>query len=101
MSKKGGGIPRQNNPHLKKNVSIDVTHSSVDSIPIREDQTDVIVQSLNLAPFKTKKCSLNEDVGYSSYSSTTISGAPITITLWIRRGLVSFTAKIFASIFEM
>lgn len=63
MSKRGGGVPRRTNPHLKKNVSVDVTHSSVDSIPIREDQADVVVQALNLALFKTKKCNLKEDVG--------------------------------------
>lgn len=66
MSKKGGKVPHRTNPYLKQNVSVNVTHSSVDSIPIREDQADVVVQSLNLAVFKTKKCHLKEDVALSS-----------------------------------
>lgn len=63
MSKKGGRVPPRTNPHLNHNVSVNVTHSSLDSIPIREDQTDVVIQELNLAAFKTKKCPLKEDVG--------------------------------------
>lgn len=63
MSKRGGRVPPKTNPHLKTNVSVDITHSSLDSVPIREDQINVQIQELNLDVFKTKKCSLKEDVG--------------------------------------
>lgn len=62
MSKKGGKVPPKTNPHLKTNVSVTITHSSLDSIPIREDQTNVVIQELNLAVFKTKKCAKKDDV---------------------------------------
>ena len=58
----GSNQSRGNNPHLNQNVSTHVTHSSVESIAIREDQREVVVKSLNLAMFKTKKCPLKHDV---------------------------------------
>lgn len=58
----GSNHSRGNNPHLNQNVSTHVTHSSVESIAIREDQREVVVKSLNLALFKTKKCPLKHDV---------------------------------------
>ena len=61
MGRKGPKGSRPN-PHLNQNVSINVTHSSIDSIPYREDQADITVKALNLALFKTKKCPIKEEV---------------------------------------
>lgn len=50
------------NPHLNQNVSINVTHSSIESIPYLHEQADVVVKALNLGLFKSKKCPIKEEV---------------------------------------
>lgn len=60
--KKGKGDHSKRNPHLNQNVSINVTHSSMESVPFREDQADVIIKALNLDFFKTKKCPFPDHV---------------------------------------
>jgi hypothetical protein len=62
MSRNGGRVPQRANPHLNTNFSLNITHSSLDSVPIHEDQIDVVIMELNLAVFKTRKCPKKEEV---------------------------------------
>lgn len=48
--------PNKRNPFLNEEVIINVTHSSCDSQPIREDQEDILIKALNLSTFKTQPC---------------------------------------------
>ena len=64
MGRKGARGQHRANPHMNQNVSTNVTHSSVETIPYREDQADVIIKSLNLSLFKTKRCPNKEDVRF-------------------------------------
>lgn len=44
------------NHFLNEDITINVTHSSVDSIPIRDGQRNILVKSINLGIFKTVEC---------------------------------------------
>jgi hypothetical protein len=79
MSRNGGRVPQRTNPHLKTNVSVNVTHSSLDSIPIHEDQIDVVIMELNLAVFKTRKCPRKEEVKSHQPSITTSNALSTTM----------------------
>ncbi len=71
MGRKGTKRHHQANPHMNQNVSTNVTHSSVETIPYREDQADITIKSLNLNIFKSKKCMLKE-IHASYYTGITI-----------------------------
>ena len=57
--KLGNAVQSKKNPFLNEDMTINVTHSSVDSPPIREDQTNLLVKVIDLHSFKTQPCQSN------------------------------------------